>query len=143
MARILVTEPEVEALADLVEALIDEDGKEWHSTKKFFIEGMSRPLTLTEQIDRVIANRINRRAQDQGFETMAEADDFNVGEDFDVEPVSNYEIRDMVDEVPIAPVGTDGSSGSTPEPPASGGDDVGEMGSKAVDAPAYVDEAGD
>lgn len=37
-------------------------------------------------------------AQEKGFDTPEEADDFDVEDDFDFEPFSPYEIKDMVEE---------------------------------------------
>lgn len=41
----------------------------------------------------------NLEAQAKGFETREEANDFDVEDDFDFEPFSPYEIKDMIDEV--------------------------------------------
>lgn len=61
--------------------------------------GYERPLTLQEEIRRMIAVETSRAAEDAGLESFEEADDFDVpdGEDDFVSP---YEIKEMTDEWP-------------------------------------------
>lgn len=49
----------------------------------------SRPETLAEQVRSLLYGELSRFADSQGYETMEEADDFDVGDDFD--PASPYE----------------------------------------------------
>ena len=49
-----------------------------------------RPQTLQEQIQRLVRDAVSREAAANDFETFEEADDFDVGDDFD--PQSPYEM---------------------------------------------------
>lgn len=51
--------------------------------------GFKRPETLAEQVQRLVRGAISRQAEAQGVETFEEADDFDVGDDFD--PTTPYE----------------------------------------------------
>lgn len=97
--RISVSEITVELLKDLTRSLIGiEDGKEYPNPKKDVITGIYRPPTLKEQIQRVLRTELSNQAEKQGFESFEDANDFDIEED--IEPVSEYELREMVEEVP-------------------------------------------
>lgn len=51
--------------------------------------GFHKPPTLQEQMAMYVRNTLNRAAESQGKETFEEANDFDVGEDF--EPPSQHE----------------------------------------------------
>lgn len=51
--------------------------------------GFMRPPTLAEQVQRLVRTAISRHAEQQGFESFDDADDFDVDED--VEPTTPYE----------------------------------------------------
>lgn len=53
--------------------------------------GFNRPPTLQEQIRRLIRTEMSMQAASQGQESWEEADDFNVGDDYD--PTSPYELN--------------------------------------------------
>lgn len=50
-----------------------------------------RPPSLQEQIQQMVRGELSRRAASQGHETFDEAEDFDVGDDFD--PKSPWEIN--------------------------------------------------
>lgn len=52
--------------------------------------GYRRPPTLDQQIQRLVRDAVSRQAAQDGFETFEEADDFDVGDDYD--PTSPYEM---------------------------------------------------
>lgn len=52
-----------------------------------------RPPTLQEQIQRLIRSEAYSRRMDEGYESLEEADDFDVGDDFDSDPHSPWEDR--------------------------------------------------
>lgn len=55
-------------------------------------------------IKKMIATMMNLEAQEKGFDTFDEANDFEVEDDFDFEPFSPYEIVDMPEPEPeLAP----------------------------------------
>lgn len=55
-------------------------------------------------IKKMIATMMNLEAQEKGYDTFEEANDFEVEDDFDFEPFSPYEIVDMPEPEPeLAP----------------------------------------
>lgn len=54
--------------------------------------GMKRPESIHDMVARFVRTELSRRAQDAGHETFEEADDFEVGDDYD--PKSPYEVDD-------------------------------------------------
>lgn len=58
--------------------------------------GFERPLTLQEQIRRLMRVEYDRMRAVSGddLETPEEADDFDVGDDYDIDPVSGHEFID-------------------------------------------------
>lgn len=52
--------------------------------------GMSRPLTLAEQIRSMVRRELSDAAHSQGFETFEEADDFDIDDD-PLDPHTPYE----------------------------------------------------
>lgn len=55
-----------------------------------------RPLTLQEEIQRLIRNQMSQNAAAQGFESFEEANDFDVDDDAD--PFTQYEVAEMQEE---------------------------------------------
>lgn len=111
--RISISEITVELLKELTSSLIGiEDGKEYPSPKRRVLTGISRPATLKEQIQRVLRTELSRQVQNQGFETFDESQDFEIEEEN--EPLSGYEVNDMVEEVPVEK--TSEVSEEVPEP---------------------------
>lgn len=97
MAReLLIDVPTKEYLESLVESALGKNGKEYPNPTKLFVKGLDYPLTLKEQIKRIIRQEFSQKAIEQGFESFEEANDFEVGDD---EPRSNYEL--MEDEEPV------------------------------------------
>lgn len=87
-----------EFLKQLVNACLNDDGQELHNPVPVVevIEGI-RPLTLQDQIKRILQIEINRKARREGLETLEESMDFDVEEE-DPAPMSGYEFEDMKDE---------------------------------------------
>lgn len=63
---------------------------------------LRRPETLAETIQRHIRGHISNLAEAEGFETEAEANDFDVGEDADY--VTGYEIMGDESFMPTPPI---------------------------------------
>lgn len=79
-------------------ARMDEKGRELHNPEPAHeVLPHQRPLTLREQIQRVIRDNVSREAMESGHETFDEANDFDVGTEFETDPSSKYEL--MEDEV--------------------------------------------
>lgn len=71
----------------------------------------NRPLTLQEEIRRFLQIEASYVAQNAGFETFEEADDFDVDEE-EVEFVSPYEIMEMSDEQSFGRESVEGPAGA-------------------------------
>lgn len=52
--------------------------------------GFERPLTLQEQVQRLVRSSLSRYAEMQGFESFDEADDFDIEDE--IEPHTPYEV---------------------------------------------------
>lgn len=73
----------------------DEMGREVANQERVALPaGWDRPLTLDEQLKRLVRIELSRQAESQGFESFEEADDFDISDD-EGEFVSPYEIRPM------------------------------------------------
>lgn len=83
--------------------------------------GWSRPESLQEQIRRFVRNELSQHAAAQGHETWEEAEDFEVGDDYD--PRSPYELDDDQEAAPLP----------TPDRPGRPGRDSGPDGPVPVD----------
>ncbi|AXH73481.1 MAG: hypothetical protein [Microviridae sp.] len=83
-------------------AYIDSEGREVLDPRPLEIPiGFERPLTLEQQIQRLMRVEYNKLAQIQsmeGVETPEEADDFDVDDDFDIS--TPYENEFMPSELP-------------------------------------------
>jgi len=74
----------------LLKAELDELGREINNPNPAFISVGPKPLTITEQIQRLLRVELSRQAQEQGFETFEESDDLEVEDDDDA-PLSAYQ----------------------------------------------------
>lgn len=103
-----------EKLKNLTEGELDEHGRELCNPIPVAVPaGLKRPLSLTEQIQRVLRRDLSYQAQKQGHETFEEADDFDVDDGFDGPPINTrYE---MLEEEYLNPVSP---------PPPNGGETV-------------------
>lgn len=95
----------MEELTALTEALLDDDGKEILNPMPLEVkEDLGRPPTLKEQICRILkGERMKALLEQQGYESFEEADDFDVPDEPE-EPISGYEVKDMIPERPVDPV---------------------------------------
>lgn len=83
----------------------------------------SPPPTLQEQIKRFVRVELSRQAEEQGEETFEDADDFDVGDDYD--PKSPWELsadqEAYVEERPAPSPPPAATGNPVAEPPVSGG----------------------
>lgn len=87
-------------LSELGSAIIADNGKEINNPKPVVLHtGIKRPPTLQEQIHRVLRGRLSREAEQQGYETLEESQDFDV-ENEDTEPDTIYQV--LEDEIPTS-----------------------------------------
>jgi hypothetical protein len=90
----------VDKLHSLTRPYLDSSGREVLNPVPMEIPlGFRRPLSLQDQIKRILRQEVSLHAMSQGMETFDESDDFEVDDSgFDLEPSSKYEL--MEDEVP-------------------------------------------
>lgn len=96
-----VTPELFEQLKDLMTSKIDENHHEVPCPQPEELVVSKRPPSLKEQIQRLIRQEVSEQANDQEMETWDEANDFEVDEDHD--PLSGFEIHDMLEEEPLLP----------------------------------------
>lgn len=82
-------------LKELGSAYLDENGREMLNPIPVNLGvNMERPLTLQEQIQRVLKSNLSLQAQEQGMETFEESNDFEI-DDEDPDPIqSPYELQE-------------------------------------------------
>lgn len=80
----------------------DEKGREIMDTTPVEVPlEFQRPLTMQEEIRRMVRQELSRAAEASGFETFEESDDFDVEDDDDLLFMSPYEIKEMAHDGPI------------------------------------------
>lgn len=63
---------------------LDEHGHEVPDPTPLVLpSGFRRPETLAEQVARLVRGAMSRRAEEEGFETFEDSEDFDVDDDFD------------------------------------------------------------
>lgn len=98
----LISEMKAEEIRKLTHAILDDNGKEINNpipTETSIPMGKHEPLA--QRIAQIM-HRMSSEAAKQGYETEAEANDFTVDEDND--PITQYEVEAMLDEVPTPQV---------------------------------------
>lgn len=89
-------EKEIKVTSDVVKkskllrAQLDHLGREINNPVPAFIPAGPTPLTITEQIQRLLRVELSRQAAEQGFETFEESDDME-DEELDDAPLSPYQ----------------------------------------------------
>lgn len=64
---------------------LDEFGREVPDPRPLQIPaGFKRPETLAETVQRLVRGQLSRQAQEQGFETFEESEDFDIGDEIDM-----------------------------------------------------------
>lgn len=82
-----------------------------------------RTENIYDEVTRVVRQELSLQAQAQGFESFEEADDFDVGDDYD--PSSAYELDQEQENFAYAePTRDAGSSAATEETSGDGGDET-------------------
>lgn len=103
MARKLHKYDDVEKMKEddfkkLAGALLMEDGKEYPSAVKMFVDVENPPNTLKEQVERIIGSYLFQQSmKKEGMETIEDFEDFNIADEPE-DPISKYEIQDMEEE---------------------------------------------
>lgn len=74
-------------------SMLDDNGREIPDpTPMEMTAGMTRPVSLQEQIQRLVKTELSRQAVAQNYESFAEANDFEIQDVFDVEePITKYQ----------------------------------------------------
>lgn len=109
-----------EELCEIRNALYDkESGREVNNPKPVAVPtDLNRPLTLQEQIKRVIRTTMSQEAEEEGFETLEESMDFDVGGDNEV--VSGYEFTEMHEEEMLDNLNSAPTESTTENDPQAG-----------------------
>lgn len=81
-----------------VELVEKSDGKEYLDRTPVAIPVNAGPPSLREQVRELVAQEISRAAEQQGWESFREANDFEVDEDGDSHWVSPFEVLEMDDD---------------------------------------------
>lgn len=103
-----VTKALADEIQDVVQCILDENGREVNSPVPHESSFSLRPkLSLQKRIERIMRS-ISLQAGLNGHETEEEANDFS-GLDEDEEPFTQYQVEAMIDEIPLP----------AQEPPAS------------------------
>lgn len=97
--RLKVTPELFNELKLLGTSMIDENHHEVPCPVPEEIVVSKRPPSLKEQMQRLIRTELSAQMSNQGMETFEESDDFEIEDDGD--PLSGYEVYDMIPEVPI------------------------------------------
>lgn len=77
--KIKITQEEIDEINATGNSIL-RDGREILDPTPLFVEGMNRPLSINERLERMVAIKVSRIAQAQGHETIEEAFDFDVDE---------------------------------------------------------------
>lgn len=93
--------------------------------------GFRRPPTLQETIRALVRTEVSKRAANEGLETFEEADDFNVGDDYD--PTSPWELDYDQESEPLA---RSSAPAATEERPVDKAKADGPIGGEGNPAPA-------
>lgn len=112
MRHVKMTKELYDELKGLSLSLLDEDGHEVPSPKTMFLPGATEPLSIKEQIQRLMRAELSRQMAAQGQETFEEANDFDVPDE-DPEPMSNYLLTE--DEIPVMKEEVSVESSDNPE----------------------------
>lgn len=127
MSELIIDEKIIDDLTVLRNALLDESGREINNPKPLYLDVTPRKISVKDEMLRIIRNELSQNAQDQGFESFEEADDFNVYDDFETpESSTEYEIMQEEYEVPAMDPTTLGNddSGTADETTESAGEDA-------------------
>lgn len=83
-----------EKLENLIVPLLDDRGREINNPVPMTLKaGLTRPLSLRDQIRRVLKVELSQEALSQGNESFDEANDFEVKDDFETDSfMSKYEL---------------------------------------------------
>lgn len=100
--KIIITEELFRQLEENQAALLSDDGREILDPRPMTVPtGLGRPETLKDQIRRVLRQELSDQASRQGFESEEEANDFDVGDEFERGESLNTKYTVMEDEFPI------------------------------------------
>lgn len=115
--KMTVTPELVEQLSQMVHSYLDEYGREVNNPLPHTVDaGLDPPMTLQQQIQRLLRRELSAQAQSQGLETFQEADDFDVDEPFEQDLRSAYEMveEDYVRSEPDPAANTDPAASNGP-----------------------------
>lgn len=111
--KLKVTPDLFNELKELASSYIDENYHEVPNPRPDEIVVSKRPPSLQQQIQRLVRTELSNQVAQQGAETWEEANDFDIPEELD--PISGYEIEDMIPEEPIQEVEPEPETPAEPE----------------------------
>lgn len=116
-----VSDMTAKKLKALKNAVLDERGFEINNPNPTFLNVGPTRMSLQERIKRIVHHEISREAYDQGFETEEEADDFDVSDDFETEPLGKYDLVTEEEFIePVEPAPADAGEPGKEEPKDAG-----------------------
>lgn len=100
MPKVKITEETYNKLKVLGHCLHSEEGWELYDPDPLAIPaGLKRPLSLREQIQRVLRTEVSAQAVMQGLESFEESEDFDVEDEFDSAEIRS--VYEMKEEFPL------------------------------------------
>lgn len=94
-----VTKELLDTLTGLIHAELDSNGRELLNPVPVNTNiDLEKPLSMQEQIERLMRGHLSMQAQAQGHETFEEANDFDIDDEFMNEPLSGYEVQELEEE---------------------------------------------
>lgn len=100
-------------LQALDKAMLNDKGQEmFNPMPKEIPSGLKEPDTLEKRIIRILKNQVSQQAERQQYESLEEADDFDLDDEMVVE-LSGYELLES--EIPIAKAEKEPEGNNPPE----------------------------
>ena len=107
-------------------AKLNEKGQEVLDPTPVVLDVGPRPLPLVDRIKRAVKHELSEMAQNTGYESFEEANDFDIEDQFsETDHISGYEVVEMQEEEPDeARLATTGQSEATPQGAASDNQEI-------------------
>ena len=132
-----VTKELMDTLCGLFHAELDENGSELlNPTPVNTNIELEKPLSMQEQIERLMKGKLSQQAWLQGEETFEEANDFDVDDEFINEPLSGYEVQELEEEYITTQPNAPESSEPSTEVPTEVSEETAADNSAASEPPA-------
>lgn len=98
MNKQLTKIPEI-IVSEILTSFLTPDGREINNPTPLVCHtGLNKPLTLDERVEKMLSIKLSQHNKRLGGESIEEATDFEVDDDFETEPVSDCEFTEMQEE---------------------------------------------